>query len=78
MTNTHSSHSDEDDDKRSSEGDFSPPKPGEEVNATKDLEPPKSSLTTGVKITPARRPLEVSKPGSDKKSSTTNKRTIFL
>jgi hypothetical protein len=62
------SSSDEDDDKRSSEGDFSPPKPGEKVNATKDLGAPKSSQTTGVKITPARRLLEVSRPGSDRKS----------
>ena len=73
---SYKSYSDEEGDKRSSEGRFSPPTPGDKVNTTKDLGAPRSSLTSGVKITPARRQLEASRPGSDKKSSTSDRRNI--
>ena len=39
------------------------------MDTTKDVEAPKSSLTTGVRITPVKKPLEIAKPGSDKRST---------
>ena len=47
------------------EKEFVPPTQGQKVNTSKDSRMSTSSIDSGVKITPARKPIEISKPKSD-------------
>ena len=62
------SDSSDSEDSDESEKSFKPPTQGEKVENTEESTVPKSSLTSGVVITPARtKPLEFSKPRRDEK-----------